>query len=178
MKNNTELQSNSTATECRGYNKSTAVAAALCCRVPSPKNATRYKVPIEIKMIRKAVRANIIVLYKEAGWWKPEYSKDSSFIDSIVKNTYCFAGAFHKNKMIGMGRGISDGCSDAYVQDVVVLKKYRGHGIGAAIIGKIVNHLQSNGIDWIALVAEPGSEKFYRKLGFRTMKKNIPMLLK
>ena len=36
----TELQSKSTAAECRGYNKSTAVAAALCCRVPFPKNAT------------------------------------------------------------------------------------------------------------------------------------------
>lgn len=138
----------------------------------------KNKIQFEVRLLRKASRTAIIALYREAGWWKPEYSKDSSFIDSIVKNTYCFAGAFQRNKMIGMGRGISDGCSDAYIQDVVVLKKYRGHGIGAEIIGKIVNHLQSNGIDWIALVAEPGSEKFYGKLGFRRMKKHIPMLLK
>ena len=137
----------------------------------------KSKIPFEIKIIRKAGRAEIIVLYKEAGWWKPDYSRDSSFIDSVVKNTYCFAGAFHKNTMIGMGRGISDGCSDAYIQDVVVLEKYRGHGIGAAIIREIVGHLRSNGIDWIALVAEPGTEKFYRGLGFRRMKKHVPMLL-
>jgi hypothetical protein len=40
-----ELQSKSTATECRGYNKSISVAAALCCRVPFPMNATRYSMP-------------------------------------------------------------------------------------------------------------------------------------
>lgn len=135
------------------------------------------KVPVEIRIIRKASRAAIIALYKEAGWWKPDYSKDPSFIDCIVKNTYCIAGAFHKNKMIGMGRAISDSCSDAYIQDVVVLKKYRGHGIGGAIIRKIVDYLKSNGIDWIALVGEPGTEKFYRELGFRRMKKYVPMLL-
>ncbi|MFA6567792.1 MAG: GNAT family N-acetyltransferase [Victivallales bacterium] len=138
----------------------------------------KNEIPVEIRIVRKAGRAEIIALYKEAGWWKPDYSKDTSFIDRIVKKTYCFAGAFHKNKMIGMGRGISDGCSDAYIQDVVVLKKYRGHGIGAGIIREIVEHLQSDGIDWIALVAEPGTEKFYGSLGFRSMKKHIPMLLK
>jgi spermidine synthase len=138
----------------------------------------KSKNPFEIRIIRKANRAELITLYKEAGWWKPDFSKDSSFIDCIVKHTYCFAGAFHKNKMIGMGRAISDGCSDAYIQDVVVLKKYRGNGIGAAIIKEIVAHLQSNGIDWIALVAEPGTEKFYNGLGFRRMKEHIPMLLK
>ncbi len=138
----------------------------------------KSKIPVEVKIIRKASRAEIIILYKDAGWWKPEYDKDSSFVDHIVKNTFCFAGAFHKDKMIGMGRGISDSCSDAYIQDVVVMKKYRGHGIGASIIRRIVEHLQSNGIDWIALVAEPGTEKFYKELGFRRMKKHIPMLLK
>ncbi len=138
----------------------------------------RNKNPVEVRIIRKAKPEEIIILYKDAGWWKPEYSKDTSFIDRILKNTYCFAGAFQNDKMIGMGRGISDGCSDAYIQDVVVLEKYRGQGIGGKIIRKIVEEMQSDGIDWIALVAEPGTEKFYMELGFRRMKKHIPMLLK
>lgn len=137
----------------------------------------KSKIPAEIRIIRKAKRAEIMSLYKDAGWWKPDYSKDPSFIDRIVKNTFCIAGAFHKGRMIGMGRAISDSCSDAYIQDVVVLKKYRGNGIGAGIIRKLLECLQANGIDWIALVAEPGTEKFYKELGFRRMKKHIPMLL-
>ena len=133
---------------------------------------------IEIRLIRKADRRDIIRLYKDAGWWKTEYSKNSSFIDRIVPGSYCFAAAFHKGRIIGIGRALSDGCSDAYIQDVVVLKKYRGNGVGADIIKEIVGHLRSNGIDWIGLVAQPGTGKFYRRLGFRTMKAHMPMLLR
>ena len=31
-----------------------------------------------------------------------------------------------------MGRAISDGCSDAYIQDVVVYSEFRGQGIGGS----------------------------------------------
>ncbi|MFZ2654550.1 MAG: cobyric acid synthase [Victivallales bacterium] len=39
---NTKRQTKDTATECRGYNKSTSVAAALCCRDLIPKNVTSH----------------------------------------------------------------------------------------------------------------------------------------
>ena len=133
---------------------------------------------IEIKIIRRAKREDIIRLYKDAGWWEPGYSRNLSFLDNIVKHSFCFAAAFHKNEMIGMGRALSDGCSDAYIQDVVVLKRFRGHGIGAEIIKKIISHLHSNSIDWIGLVAQPGTEDFYKELGFRRLKGHVPMKLK
>jgi len=138
----------------------------------------KNKIAVEIKLIRKAKREDIIRLYKDAGWWKAEYSKNATFLDKIVSGSYCFAAAFHKKEMIGMGRSLSDGCSDAYIQDVVVLKKFRGNGIGAEIIKAIISHLHTNGIDWIGLVAQPGTENFYREIGFLKMKKHVPMLLK
>ncbi|HBC89066.1 MAG TPA: N-acetyltransferase [Lentisphaeria bacterium] len=133
---------------------------------------------IKIRFLRKAKREDIICLYKDAGWWRDDFSKNLSFLDRIVKDSFCFAAAFRDGEMIGMGRGISDGCSDAYIQDVVVLKKYRGNGLGAEIIKAIVKHLRSKKIDWIGLVAQPGTEKFYKRLGFQKMKKHVPMLLK
>lgn len=132
---------------------------------------------IEIKLVKKINRDDFILLYKEAGWWKPEFSKDLSFIDSIVKNSFCFAGAFDNSKLIGIGRSLSDGVSDAYIQDVTVLISYRGQGIGSRIVYTIINHLQANGIDWICLIAEPGTEIFYKKLGFQLMKGYSPVLL-
>ncbi|MFZ2656350.1 MAG: GNAT family N-acetyltransferase [Victivallales bacterium] len=132
---------------------------------------------IEVRLLRRAKRGDMIRLYKDAGWWEPEYSRNSSFLDNIVKDSYCFAAAFHKKEMVGMGRALSDGCSDAYIQDVVVLKKFRGNGIGAEIIKAIISHLHSNKIDWIGLIAQPGTESFYKELGFRRMKKHIPMKL-
>jgi ribosomal protein S18 acetylase RimI-like enzyme len=137
----------------------------------------KNKSDIEVRIIRRAKREDIIRLYKDAGWWEQEYTKNLSFVENITKDSFCFAGAFHKKEMIGMGRALSDGCSDAYIQDVVVLKKFRGNGIGAEIIKTLISHLQSNRIDWIGLVAQPGTESFYKELGFRRLKGHIPMKL-
>jgi len=132
----------------------------------------------EVRITRKVKRDDIIQLYKDAGWWRQEYSLDPSFIDRLVCNSFCFVGAFHKKKMVGMGRSISDGASDAYILDVTVLKKYRGKGIGTRIILKILERIKSRGIDWATVIAEPGTEEFYRKAGFRVMKGFVPLRLK
>ena len=68
--------------------------------------------------------------------------------------------------MIAMGRVLSDGVSDAYIQDVAVLPDFRGRGIGGKIVTFLVEELEKRGVDWIALVGEPGTENFYKRLGF------------
>lgn len=132
---------------------------------------------IELKILKKANLAQLVELYRGAGWWE-EDTDDISFLDELVKNTYCFAGAFYEGRMIGMGRAISDGISDAYIQDVTVLPEYRNKGIGGRIIEKIVLHLKANDLKWIGLIGEPGTKAFYERLGFKEMKDYIPMLLK
>jgi ribosomal protein S18 acetylase RimI-like enzyme len=77
-----------------------------------------------------------------------------------------------------MGRVISDGVSDAYIQDLVVLPTYRSQSIGKKIAQKLIEFCQSKGIVWIGLIAEPGSSQFYTSLGFTTMENHIPMLYK
>jgi len=131
---------------------------------------------IKIRCVKKVRREDFTRLYKEAGWWKGGYDKDLSFIGRVVKRSFCFMGAFYKGKMIGMGRSISDGIGDAYIQDVIILKEFRGKGLGKKIIKKITEYLLSKGIDWIGTIAEPGTKKFYGKLGFKIMKKYTPML--
>ena len=74
-----------------------------------------------------------------------------------------------------MGRVLSDGISDAYIQDVVVLPGYRGLGIGKGIIRSLTGICLAAGIGWIALIAEPGTEAFYRPLRFSRMEEYIPM---
>ncbi len=133
---------------------------------------------VEIRTVGQVDRDEFIRLYIDGGWWDDDYYSDTSFIDKIVAGSEVFAGAFDNNgNMTGMGRAISDGCSDAYIQDVVVLKQHRNKGIGGMIIKFIVCELRKRGIDWIGLVAEPRSEKFYKNLGFKKMKNHIPMIL-
>jgi len=123
--------------------------------------------------------SDFIELYKSAGWWLDEYDTDTSFIKKIIDGSFLFAVAYNDSgKAVGMGRVISDSVSDAYIQDVVVLHEYRKKGIGAGIINLLLAELKEKGIDWIGLIGEPGTESFYKSLGFSTLKKYIPMKFK
>jgi spermidine synthase len=134
---------------------------------------------IEIKFVETVNEQEFIALYKDAGWWLEEYNENTSFIANLVTDSHLFAAAFKNDgTMIGMGRVISDGCSDAYIQDVVVLREFRSKGIGGKIISTITSKLTEEGIDWIGLIGEPGTESFYEKLGFNTLKNHIPMKYK
>lgn len=133
---------------------------------------------IEIKCVTSASLQDMIRLYKDAGWWQPSYDRDSGFLMEIVKNSALFAGAFQGNRMVGMGRALSDNVSDAYIQDVVVRKTHRGKGIGKKIIGLLVKRLEEKGVDWIGLVAEPDTNDFYKQLGFEPLKGHTPLKYK
>ena len=132
------------------------------------------KQEIKIKFVKTWPEDEIVELYKAGGWWKNHY--DKSEINNLIKNSYTFAVAVDKNnEAIGMGRVLSDGLSDAYLQDIVILKKYRGQGIGKLLVKKMIDHCKSNKIHWIALISEPDQDAFYSKIGFKTMKNYIPM---
>lgn len=134
---------------------------------------------IEIKIVKDADPEAVLALYRHAGWWQTdENPKYLETVKKIVSDTYCFVIALADGRIIGMGRAISDGASDAYIQDVAVHSDFRRRGIGRAIIGKLVEHLRENRIQWIGLISEPGYEKFYESLGFGKMEGYTPFLLK
>lgn len=132
---------------------------------------------IKVKSLKNTDREGVVALFKDAGWWDESYGS-GDFIPLIVRRSTVFVGAFDGERLVGMGRAISDGISDAYIQDVVVLGEMRGQGIGKRIVEEIIRRLHRRGIDWIGLVSTPGSEGFYRTMGFEVMERHSPMLLK
>jgi len=130
---------------------------------------------IDIRFVSSWPEDEIVSLYKAGGWWKESY--DKSTIKSMIAGSFAFAVAVDKDtgKAIGMGRIISDGISDAYIQDFVVLPKYRRQGIGKQLLNFLLEHCLAKGILWIGLIAEPGQESFYSSLGFKPMKDHTPM---
>ncbi len=134
---------------------------------------------IEYKVVRKANRDQLIMLYKDAGWWSEENDEaDPAFVDKIIEGSFCFVIALSGEQIIGMGRSISDGVSDAYIQDVVVHSSLRGQGIGKGIINTILSFLSDKGLSWIGLISEPGAEHFYESLNFEVMQNFTPYLWK
>jgi len=130
------------------------------------------------KTIKTAPIEELIQLYKEAGWWASSYDNEPEFLNYIVKDSALFVGAFLDKKLIGMGRALSDLASDAYLQDIAVLTEFRGKGIGKKIIQTLIETLKENNVDWIGLVAQPGTFSFYKELGFEILEDHVPLKYK
>lgn len=118
----------------------------------------------------------ILNLYIQEQWW--DGSPDENLVLEIIKGSHIFVAAFDNQKLIGMGRAISDGVSDAYIQDVTMDKSYRKKGIGSLIINKIIEELKKRKIYWIGLISEKNSDQFYEKIGFDKMNNSYPMKYK
>jgi spermidine synthase len=124
---------------------------------------------------------NILSLYRLAGWWQPsgDDARDRDQVRGIVRGSHCFLIATadaEPDSIIGMGRSISDGASDAYIQDVVVTPAHRSAGVAREIIRRIVARLREDGLEWIGLVAERNTQGFYEPLGFSPMADSMPMI--
>jgi len=120
----------------------------------------------------------VLALYRIQGWWGPSAEDDPRQAAAIIRGSHCFVVAEADGRVIGMGRAISDGVSDAYIQDVVVDPAFRGRGIGGRIVADLVRRLRQDGIGWIGLGAEAGTHDFYRRAGFTELPGCIVMLKK
>lgn len=120
----------------------------------------------------------IVVLYRQAGWWPDQEAEDLTRLARLVRQSHCFVVAMASERLIGMGRAISDGVSDAYIQDVTVDTAWRRGGVATLIVSRILERLQADGIGWVALIAEKGSAPFYEQFDFEEMAGAQPMLLR
>jgi len=134
---------------------------------------------VEFEAVDAAPFEEIVELYKSAGWWQdaPEASEARAVISAMIRGSFRFMVArLPEGRIVGMARVISDGFSDAYIQDVVVLPSYRRRGIGRELIRRLTEYCVARKIAWIGLVAEPGTREFYEELGYRPLADYQPML--
>jgi len=82
------------------------------------------------------------------------------------QGSFCKVFLFDDARMIGFGRAISDGVSQAAVYDIVVLPEYQKMGIGKLLMNSLLEKLAGCNV---ILYANPGKEGFYATLGFRPM---------
>ena len=71
-------------------------------------------------------------------YWSPGIGKDE--VMKGAANSALVVGAFFGNEQIGYARAISDKTRFAYISDVYVDERYRGHGLGQQLVEYIVNH--------------------------------------
>jgi len=131
---------------------------------------------VVIQLVYSWDEEEIANLYRAGKWWKEEYAVHE--LRHLIRGSFAFAVATdaQTGRAIGMGRVISDGVSDGYIQDLVVLPGFRKAGVGSQIVATLVKKCCERGLTWIALIAEPETEKFYSPLGFQPMEGHIPMI--
>lgn len=133
--------------------------------------------PIDYQQVRAWPTEELVALYEAGGWWHDDPAARAA-VPALVAGSFAFLVAVEGGRAVGMGRAISDGASDAYLQDVVVLPSHRGRGIGAELIRRLAAHCEARGLEWVGLLAEPGTAAFYARLGFRPLEGFVPMRLR
>src|SRR5208337_2316847 len=86
---------------------------------------TNFLQDVEFRRVESWDVQEIAELYRAGGWWKEEW--DPKGIHPLIAGSLVFAVAVDvkTSRAIGMGRLISDGVSDGYIQDLVVHPQYR-----------------------------------------------------
>ena len=131
---------------------------------------------VSFEIVSSAPVEEIVGLYRSAGWWE-ESPEARAIIPAMIRGSFCFMVArLPGGRTVGMARAISDGSSDAYIQDVVVLQSHRGQGIGGELVRRLTAFCRERKIPWIGLVAEPGTQGLYERLGYGPLTGYQPML--
>ena len=130
---------------------------------------------IRFKRVKSAPVKAVVALYRDAGWWK-ESRRARRVIPAMIKGSDCFVIAETKEGgIVGMGRVISDGVSDGYIQDVVIRRDFQGRGVGREIVTRLIRHCKKRGLEWTGLVACPRTRDFYKSLGFGELENHVAM---
>lgn len=88
------------------------------------------------------------------------------------ENSYVVVFVFDEDRLIGLGRALSDGAYQAALYDIAVLPEYQGNNIGTEIMNRILEKVQQFNV---ILYASPGKEIFYKKLKFRMLKTGMAL---
>lgn len=118
----------------------------------------KYKInerikPEDISSLREAV-----------GWNKMEKEFRNPLLTS-----YCHIAAYEGTELIGYIDSISNGVTDAYIQDLMVHPKYQGKGIGTELMNQMIAYMKEKHIYMVSVIFEEELKTFYERFGFYTM---------
>lgn len=97
----------------------------------------------------------------------PLGDKPPDALTTVFTNSRFACLVYAADQLVGAGRALADGLDCAYIADVAVHPDHQGRGLGRAIIRRLV--ALAAGHKKIILYANPGTEAFYKALGFLPM---------
>ena len=104
-------------------------------------------------------------LRQSVGWNRME----QDLADSRLHNAFQLA-CFDENLLAGYAAVISNGVTDAYIQDLMVHPDYQKQGVGRQLMQQVLQRLRNEGIYMVSVIYGCAElQKYYEQLGFTTM---------
>ena len=102
------------------------------------------------------------MLTQESYWAR---NRSLEQVKKSIANSLCF-GIYHRDKLVGFARVITDYVSFYYLCDFIVSEAYRGKGAGSMLMHRILESEELNGMHGFLLTRD--AHEFYRKHGFES----------
>lgn len=106
----------------------------------------------------------ILNLYTSVGW--TNYTDKPNMLENAYKNSLKIIGAYVDQKLVGIIRVVGDGYSIIYIQDILILPEYQHHGIGTALINKILEIYKTVYQKTLMTDDTEKTIQFYKSVGF------------
>lgn len=103
-------------------------------------------------------------LREAVGWNRMENCYENELMVS-----YFHISVYDGEKLIGYVDTVSNGVTDAYIQDLMVHPEYQGRGIGTELMNRTIAYLKERKIYMISVVFEEKLQPFYKRFGFYPM---------
>ena len=108
---------------------------------------------------------SIAALRRSVGWGGMEAELGNPALRDYLQIA-CYDG----DELVGFLDVVSNGVTDAYIQDVMVRPDYQGKGIGTELMNRAIQRLKAGHIYMISVIyGEEELRPFYEKFGFYTM---------
>lgn len=106
----------------------------------------------------------LAALRESVGWNRME----KEYTNPLMKSYYHIA-VYEDEKLIGYIDSVSNGVTDAYIQDLIVSPDHQGKGIGTELMNKMIEYLKEKRIYMISVIYEESLKPFYERFGFYNM---------
>lgn len=116
------------------------------------------------KFNEKVSAKELADLREAVGWNRMEKEYSSPLMTSFYH-----IAAYENEKLIGYIDSVSNGVTDAYIQDLMVSPDCQGKGIGTELMNKMIKYLKEKNIYMISVVYEESLKPFYERFGFNNM---------
>lgn len=119
----------------------------------------RYVTEVEI------LPKEIADLRQAVGWNRMERE-----LNHPLLKDYFRIGCYKDEQLIGFLSVVSNGVTDAYIQDVMVHPTYQGQRIGTELMNRAIHKIKEEGIYMISVIyGEEQLRTFYERFGFYTL---------